>query len=256
MGRPLSEPEGSVVASMGRTLGAPKSRVPVERMGGGRQAACGPVHGVVADRKLPDPITVSVICPTINRQHWHENLYKVFKSQDYAHKDLWILDDTYSGRSPFFDRLADAQVHYVHQTGHMSTGSKRNRLIQMSQGSVLAHFDDDDWYAPNYLSSMVGRLVCEDADFVKLAAWNEHRAKDGSRWQARPRTHADVWGYGFTYVFRRYVATRTSCPDWTRNEDYAFACGVEAAGMRAHLVQDGAHLVEHLLHGQNTSKKG
>ena len=241
---------------MGRTLGAPKSRVPAElTRAPARPHAGGPVPGVFAERNLSEPVTVSVICPTLNRQHWHENLYKVFLSQDYVHKDLWILDDTH-GRSPFYDQLADTQVHYVHQAGHMSTGSKRNRLIEMSHGSVIAHFDDDDWYLPNYLSSMVGRLVQEDADFVKLAAWNEHRARDGSRWQARPPHHADLYGYGFTYVYRRYVATRISYPDRTSGEDYPFACAVMAAGMKAHLVQDGAHWVEHLLHGQNTSKKG
>jgi len=210
----------------------------------------------VAERELPDPPTVSVICPTYNRAALHEKLYAIFHKQDYPWKDLWVLDDTHAP-SPFFSKCKDPEVHYVHSTQKQTIGAKRNRLITLSGGSILAHFDDDDWYAPNYLSSMVGALVRGDADFVKLAMWTEHRLRDGHRrvFDARRQPIANMWGWGFSYVYRRSVATHASFPSINTGEDYAFVQAVRDKGLRAMQVEDGAEWIEHVLHGRNVSRK-
>jgi hypothetical protein len=221
------------------------------------EKAEGGLPGVTVGRELPDHITVSVICPTLHRQHLHEQIYQVFTSQTHEHKDLWVMEDS-GAPSPFFTQLGDSdpRVHYVDLSPwRVTTGCKRNWMVERSTGSIIAHFDDDDWYAPNYLSSMVERLVREDADFVKLGTWNEKRTSDGHRWQERPRDHGARWGYGFSYVYRRYVCTRVHTPDKTKNEDIAFLEGVRRARMKAVLIEDGADWVEHRLHGHNTSKR-
>jgi glycosyltransferase involved in cell wall biosynthesis len=218
-------------------------------------AAIGAVPGVVADRTLPTPITVSVTCPTFNRQGRHESLYRSFHQQTYPHRDLWVLDDS-PAPSPFFTRLQDEHVHYVHMPGpHLSTGAKRNWLIAHSSGSVIVHFDDDDWYGPGYVQAMLDRLVRADADFITLAIWNERRERDGRRWTRRPKMHSHIWGYGFSYVYRRHVATRVHFPDVTMSEDYAFLHALRHVGLRPALVHDGAGWVERLLHGHNTSAR-
>ena len=239
---------------MGRPIGAPKSRVPVEVRQPGAGAGGG-LPGCPVDRKLPEPVTISVICPTFGRHHFHEALYRSFENQTHEHKDLWVMDDS-GPPSPFFTQLRDPRVHYMNLAPwRVTTGCKRNWLIEKSAGSVIAHFDDDDWYAPNYLSSMVDRLVLEDADFVKLAVWNERRQKDGHRWTEHPHRHGDMWGFGFSYVFRRHVASRVHFPDIYNGEDYAFVQALQRAGLRSALVRDGAHWVEHLIHGNNSSKR-
>ena len=214
------------------------------------------VPDVVATRELLALPTVSVICPTYNRPGMHEKLYENFSKQDCAAKDLWVLDDTHAP-SVFFRKCADTAVHYVHTPQKRTIGAKRNQLISMSSGSIVAHFDDDDWYAPNYLSSMVDALVQQDADFVKLATWNEYRQSDGHRrvFNALRQKHANMWGWGFSYVYRRYVATRVRFPNLNNGEDYAFVQALQASGLKAFQVEGGADWIEHLLHGRNVSRK-
>jgi cellulose synthase/poly-beta-1,6-N-acetylglucosamine synthase-like glycosyltransferase len=214
------------------------------------------VPGVTAARALPDTPTVSVICPTYNRPAMHEKLYDIFRKQDYAAKDLWILDDTHAS-SAFFSKITDPDVHYVHTPQKRTIGAKRNQLIALSAGSIIAHFDDDDWYAPNYLSSMVAALLHHDADFVKLASWQEFRQADGHRrlFDARRQKHANMWGWGFSYLYRRYVATLVRFPNLNNGEDYAFVQGLHTQGLQTVQVEGGSEWIEHLLHGRNVSRK-
>ena len=216
------------------------------------------IEGLSAVRELPTPVSVSVICPTYNRHDRHEGLYTAFQTQDHPDKDLWILDDSPTP-SPFFVHKLhnkDPRVNYIHRPERLTIGDKRNRLIAASAGSVVAHFDDDDWYAPTYLSSMVGALVQTNADFVKCSIWKERREKDNHRrtMDARQNRHANLWGYGFSYMYRRFACTRASFP-LNNNEDYAFLQALRAAGLKAELVDHCADLVVHILHGRNTSRK-
>jgi glycosyltransferase involved in cell wall biosynthesis len=261
---------------MGKTLQAPRRRglgligprtdiePPFRRqdgavLGADAQDAAPPttgVPGVIADRALAEAPTVSVICPTYNRPAMHEKLYDVFRKQDYPAKDLWILDDTRAA-STFFSNVKDPDVHYVHRPQKQTIGAKRNKLIALSGGALIAHFDDDDWYAPNYLSSMVAALINKDADFVKLGSWQEFRQADGHRrlYDAQRQRHANMWGWGFSYMYRRYVATLVRFPNLNNGEDYAFVQALHAQGLKTVQVDGGSAWIEHLLHGKNVSRK-
>ena len=70
-------------------------------------------------------------------------------------------------------KSARAKVESAHG-GAGTLGAKRNRLAAEATGDVLAHFDDDDLYAPEYIATMVGAMEREGADFVKLSAWLVH----------------------------------------------------------------------------------
>ena len=112
---------------------------------------------------------VSVITPTYNRPHYHKRLYECFISQTYPQKELLVLDDSQEP-SPFFTHLKDPQVHYTHISKKMTIGEKRNYLLNKAQGEIIAHFDDDDFYAPSYLDFMTHNLG-NTYSLVKLASW-------------------------------------------------------------------------------------
>jgi glycosyltransferase involved in cell wall biosynthesis len=204
------------------------------------------IPGVEAARELAHPIKVSVICPTyVGRHDRHQDFYRTFANQTYEHKELLVLDDG-GPPSPFFSDLGttDLRVRYEHRGVRSPIGEKRNRLVLAASGSVIAHFDDDDWYAPEYLSRMIDRLVDADADLVKLGVWRMKSPMGRRDCDVRRRAPNMVWGWGFSYVYRRYVATRVSFPHVSHAEDYAFVHGLHTVGMNTVLVEDGAHWVE------------
>ena len=87
---------------------------------------------------------VSVICPTFNRHERHKNLYAAFSQQSYRECELLVLDDSREA-SPSFLALKNPRVQYLHSTTRESVGVKRNRLVEIATGDIIAHFDDDDY---------------------------------------------------------------------------------------------------------------
>ena len=50
-----------------------------------------------------------------------------------------------------------------------SVGLKRNLAVHLASGEVVVHADDDDLYAPCYISRMLGTLA--GADAATLSSW-------------------------------------------------------------------------------------
>merc|ERR1712213_243665 len=60
-----------------------------------------------------------------------------------------------------------------------SIGLKRNIGIHLSSGKFVAFFDDDDLYAPVYLTTMMAQLEAPRAQVVKLSSWYILNAQTG-----------------------------------------------------------------------------
>tara|TARA_B110000046_G_C12699375_1_gene275904 strand:- start:99 stop:266 length:168 start_codon:yes stop_codon:yes gene_type:complete len=55
-------------------------------------------------------------------------------------------------------------VTYLYQRDHQTIGQKRNLAIQHATGDIICHFDDDDLYAADYISTMVSATEAFDDD--------------------------------------------------------------------------------------------
>jgi len=107
------------------------------------------------------------------RHEYHETLYNCFNAQTWPRKQLIVIDSGFKP-SPFFSTLEDTRVIYILREGEDTAGTlgeKRNAAIERADGDVIAHFDDDDIYAPIYLEHMVGILRKSGRHVCKLKAW-------------------------------------------------------------------------------------
>src|SRR5437868_1996575 len=114
---------------------------------------------------------VSIITPTFNRHALLRAQYDIVRAQSCQDFEWLILDD---GPEPaaFFQQLSDPRIRYTHLPGApMLVSAKRNWLCERSRAPVIAQFDDDDYYAPAYLATMLARLQESGADITKLSAW-------------------------------------------------------------------------------------
>lgn len=99
---------------------------------------------------------VSCVMPTADRRRWVPAAIRCFLSQTWPHKELIILDD---GADSVADLVPDdARIRYVREPKSPSLGAKRNRLCALARGDLIAHWDDDDWYAPDRLERQVAAL--------------------------------------------------------------------------------------------------
>ena len=219
---------------------------------------------------------VSVVTPTYNRERFLPAFYAMFGAQTHPELELLVGDDS-PAPSAFFTGVRDVRVRYTHWTARMSIGEKRNRLIEQATGEVIVAFDDDDYYAPHYVATMVQALG--DADLVKLAGWYAYSVPEQALFywdtSVNHAMHFKVGngpmamvsanqfgpdfvvqnsnGYGFSYVFRRSVYGAVRFPDLTLGEDGAFANALRRSGRRIVHMQDRDVSVVHLLHGRTTS---
>lgn len=221
---------------------------------------------------------ISVICPTRNRHDRHPLLYSAFASQSYSDRELLLFDDS-AKPSPFFRELRDERVRYYHRPGKNSIGMKRNELINLAKGEIIAHFDDDDYYAASYLETMLHSLG--DASFIKLSKWLAWRAVDGSFWEWDTRTlsplqclvpgdgplklrrpavafeedfhDSTLWGFGFSFVYRKSLWKKALFPDQYFGEDYHFVKRARLTGEKLIHTADHPDLALHIIHANNTS---
>ena len=113
---------------------------------------------------------VSVITPTHNRDRFLKNALTYFRRQDYTNIEWLILDDSKQAAECRGD-LTGENIFYRHTDRKIPVGEKRNILIEQARGEIIIQFDDDDYYAPNYVSSMVSALTGLGADLINLRGW-------------------------------------------------------------------------------------
>jgi len=223
---------------------------------------------------------VSLITPTHRRHAFLAAVHGVLARQTFGDFEWLILDDG-PEPSPYFLSLDDPRVRYRHVAGpRLTVGMKRNLLAEEARAEVIAHIDDDDYYAPRYLETMLG-FVRRGSDIAKLSAWflysKLHRTfgywdlehLEGLRfvWSRGPIQITDlaqspnpgVWehlrlGYGFSYFYRKSVWARSPFIDADFDEDTTFVRDALSKGADTALIRDTMGLVLHVLHGQNGSK--
>jgi glycosyltransferase involved in cell wall biosynthesis len=225
----------------------------------------------------PEPL-VSVITPTFGRPEMLPHLYERFAAQSIGNSELIVVDDS-AQKSAFMETLADTRVRYIYLAERLSTGEKRNLAVDAAKGEVIVQFDDDDYYAPQYIATMLRCMQQQQADFVKLCsfflyskihrkyAYWETEKKGGVHhvWDGSPAVVtvtldnnaeiADIHlGYGFSYIFKRKVWEASPFPHIFFNQDTPFIKAAISNGFKICLVKDSTGICLHVLHGGNASK--
>jgi glycosyltransferase involved in cell wall biosynthesis len=99
---------------------------------------------------------VSCIMPTCNRRPFIPAALECFAAQDYPNLELVVVDD---GSDPIADLLpADPRIRYFRLERKLNTGAKRNFACEQARGSWIAHWDDDDWYAPSRIRVQIDAM--------------------------------------------------------------------------------------------------
>lgn len=220
--------------------------------------------------------SVSIITPTRNRQPLLPLIARCVAAQDHRDLEWLILDDS---PEPWSERsgLDDPRFVYRHAADRLSIGEKRNRLIEAARGELIVHFDDDDYYAPNYVSRRVAQLTAGEWDLVGLTGffavhaptgafgYCETTRKTGFAFEFGGRGIATVslerlnipllhLAYGWAYAYRRELWEAAPLRPINAFEDREFVRDAMAGGWRIGAATDRAGLAIHIVHGRSTSR--
>jgi glycosyltransferase involved in cell wall biosynthesis len=193
---------------------------------------------------------VSCIMPTHNRRGFVPTAIRAFMQQDFPERELIVVDD---GTDPVEDLIpADPRIRYLRRPPKMSVGAKRNLACEQANGSLIAHWDDDDWHAPWRLSYQVGSLLAQQADLCGLdTLWLFDPLKNQG-WQFRYTAPGRRWLAGGSFCYRRTLWERHRFANIFDGEDTQFVTGVTRARVMR-LDRTDFYLAR--IHGGNTNAK-
>ncbi len=194
---------------------------------------------------------VSCICPTRNRTRFVAKAIECFHAQDYPNKQLLIYEEE---SESFADTIVlPPKVIYLWSPKHIfkSLGEKRNAMCSLVDGGLIAHWDDDDWHAPNRLSAQVAAMQgsARLCGLNSLVFYNES-AERAYLFQ----TVRKFWLAGGTLVYERSLWAEQPFDHVSNGEDVAF---IDAAIKRGAKVASMAapSLYVAMLHDSNTTTR-
>ncbi|MFC5406485.1 glycosyltransferase [Cohnella soli] len=178
---------------------------------------------------------VSVITCT-NRPLFFRNLIANFRRQRYKAKELIIVLNKDSMNLAKYRREASpfSNIKVYKRPEKLSLGSCLNYGIGKAQYSIIAKFDDDDYYSPNYLKEQVRALHRTGAGIVGKGA--HLKFFEGKRLlvittpSRKNKFVKDV--AGGTLLFRRRLYRRIRFASRTLGEDTDFIRRSRAKGYR------------------------
>jgi glycosyltransferase involved in cell wall biosynthesis len=104
-------------------------------------------------------IEVSVVTPTYNRRMFIPTLIDIYRAQTYPKEKMeWIIID--DGRTTVEDLFQEAaktipNIRYIRLNEKLRIGAKRNLLNSEARGKIIIAMDDDDYYPPERVSSVI-----------------------------------------------------------------------------------------------------
>ncbi len=198
---------------------------------------------------MPRAPRITCIMPTRGRPEFVRQAITYFERQDYPNRELIVVDDDV-GDVP----VADPSVRFVRVPPGTHIGAKRNRACELATGSVIAHWDDDDWYGPRRLSAQVEPLLSGQADIVGLDTGVLFDLQNWRFWRCTPELHRRLFVcdvHGGTLLYRRQVWERLAhYPNVSLAEDAVLLREATRRGARLRkLANDG--LFMYVRHGRN-----
>lgn len=199
---------------------------------------------------MSDQPLVSCIMPTFQRRAFIPNAIRYFLRQDYDAKELIVVDD---GDDSVEDLIPnDSRIRYVRLRQKMKLGAKRNFACNEALGEVIAHWDDDDWYAPHRLTAQVKLLQHHNAEVCGSPELFFYDVDQRLAWLYAYPNNAKPWFAGQSLCYRKTFWEQNRFAQIDIGED---ACFMWTARPKRLAVVSERDLLVGIIHGGNTSPK-
>ncbi|WP_336782569.1 glycosyltransferase family 2 protein [Paenibacillus illinoisensis] len=178
---------------------------------------------------------VSIIVCT-KRHECMDNLFRNYGRQNYKHKELIVILNNDKLKVSNYMKAASSyeNVRIISLPQNLSLGFCLNHGTALARYTLIAKFDDDDYYAPSYLRDSVRTLVKTNADIVgKRAHYMYLNSKKLLllRYPTKANQYVPLI-QGATLLVKRQVATEVGFRDKNRGECVAFCSDSLAKGYR------------------------
>jgi len=197
--------------------------------------------------------SVSCIMLTANRHKYVPLAINNFLLQDYEKIELVIIDD---GKESCASLVPDdPRIKYFYSAPIGTIGLKRNYACERSTCEIIIHWDDDDWYARDWVSRQVNYLLGSGADMCGIEHVHFFSPITDTFWLGtalnRNKGYRMQWLSGATLAYWKSFWEQHPFEDKNTGEDDGFITK-HGAKVYAHEYIDGFVA---LLHPKNTTLK-
>ncbi|WP_324607970.1 glycosyltransferase family 2 protein [Paenibacillus durus] len=178
---------------------------------------------------------VSIITCTKRRQCM-DTLFHNYSRQKYRNKELIVILNHNNLKVSEYTEAANPykNVRIYSLPAHVSLGNCLNYGVKLSKYKLIAKFDDDDYYAPGYLTDSVRILLKTNADIAGKRA--DYMYLNGKK--VLLRRYYNMANkqvplvQGATLLVRRHVFSKVHFPNRNRGECVKFCADCLAKGFR------------------------
>lgn len=193
---------------------------------------------------------VSCIMPTYNRRRFVPQAIRYFLRQEYEHKELIVIDD---GTDAVNDLIPDIpSIKYYRLNHKLTLGAKLNLACKYASGSIIANWDDDDWYAPRRLAYQVNTLLTEKKELCGINHLLYYDLRNGNAYQYIYPSEQRIWLLGSSLCYTKELWSKHHFADINVGMDGLFVWA--AAPERIKVLSDWSIAV-HMIHDNNISPK-
>jgi len=225
-------------------------RHPVSEVRSAMPDTCASYAALLAQKALP---LISCIMPTARRPEFVGRALEHFLKQDYPNRELLVVYETDEDLP--FPIPDDRTIRYLPADRHLSIGMKRNIACEAAAGTIIAQWDDDDWYSSGRLSAQAAPILNGSSDITALFNTLFFDMADRTFWECTPLRYQSMFVENVhvgTLVFRRSVWTDLACyPDASLREDADFLTDATSQGARLNRI-DGRSLYVYARHHSNS----
>jgi glycosyltransferase involved in cell wall biosynthesis len=197
-----------------------------------------------------DPVPlVSVVLTTHERPQFLPTALACYGHQTYQPRELIVVDDS---RVPIAEDAVDAAGgRLIRVAPGTPLGEKLNRGVAVARGTLCQKMDDDDWYGPRFLESMVAAALKASVNVCRhtVACVAPYMFFDVTRWEIR--SNRDNMFAGASLHFTRDAWRMTPFRGVARGEDMGFM--LDQSRRRSRLVAvPGEEIFLAVRHGSHT----
>ena len=193
---------------------------------------------------------VSCIMPTYNRRAFVPHAVRYFLQQDYPNKELVIIDDGTDCISDLVPQHPGIRYKYLPQK--ITLGAKLNMACQYAQGTIIANWDDDDWYAPWRLGYQVAALMNEKKHVCGINQLLYLDLDSKRTFEYRYPSGQRPWLLGSSLCYWKKAWLRNQFADINVGMDGLFVWNMKAEEIGA---LENNRFAVHMIHPSNISPK-
>lgn len=197
-----------------------------------------------------DQPLVSCVMPTYNRRDFVPHAIRYFLRQEYANKELIIIDD---GTDCISDLVPQSpHIHYYRLKRKITLGAKLNLACSYAKGKIIANWDDDDWYAARRLRYQVEALQSSPVQVcgINKLLYYDIAGKDGYQY-VYPENERK-WLLGSSLCYTKSLWSKNNFADIDVGMDGLF---VWATPENSVLALPDHTIAVHMIHHANVSPK-